>query len=85
MISSSLDERRTEFRQAVGVSAVTGDGISDFFKAVEESRKEYEELVLICPFDLTLTHPPREYLPELQRMMAERVYRPRIPKAISTK
>jgi len=37
--------------QAVGVSAVTGEGIEDFFKAVEQCRKEYDN----------------EYLPELQR------------------
>ncbi|KAG8834710.1 hypothetical protein FRC17_007616 [Serendipita sp. 399] len=42
--------------KTVGVSAVTGSGISDFFRAVEDARKEYEE----------------EYLPELKRMMADR-------------
>ncbi|KAI0364872.1 XPA-binding protein 1 [Pilatotrama ljubarskyi] len=36
---------------AVGVSSVTGDGVKEFFDAVDASRGEYE----------------REYLPELQR------------------
>jgi GTPase SAR1 family protein len=42
--------------KAVGVSSVTGDGIDNFFKAVDESRTEYEN----------------EYLPELQRAKAAR-------------
>jgi putative protein kinase ArgK-like GTPase of G3E family len=40
--------------QAVGVSAVTGEGIQDFFNAVANCRKEYDE----------------EYLPELKRRKA---------------
>jgi GPN-loop GTPase len=41
--------------QAVGVSAVTGEGVEDFFKAVEKCRKEYDD----------------EYLPELKRRKEE--------------
>lgn len=39
----------------VGVSSVTGDGVDQFFKAVEEKRQEFE----------------REYRPELQRRRKE--------------
>jgi len=42
--------------KAVGVSSVTGDGIKEFFEAVDASREEYE----------------REYLPELERARAAR-------------
>jgi len=42
--------------QAVGVSSMTGDGIKEFFDAVEASREEYET----------------SYLPELQRLRAAR-------------
>ncbi|KAH9986853.1 XPA-binding protein 1 [Russula vinacea] len=42
--------------QSVGVSSVTGDGVAEFFQAVEASREEYE----------------REYLPELARVRAQR-------------
>lgn len=33
--------------QAVGVSSVTGDGVKEFFEAVDASREEYERSVLI--------------------------------------
>ncbi|KAH9054874.1 XPA-binding protein 1 [Lactarius vividus] len=42
--------------KSVGVSSVTGEGVSEFFEAVEASREEYE----------------KEYLPELARMRAQR-------------
>jgi len=45
-----------ETLQAVGVSAVTGEGLDDFFHAVSRCREEYET----------------DYLPELRRRMAER-------------
>jgi len=40
----------------VGVSSMTGDGVEDFFKAVEEKRQEFE----------------RDYKPELERKKKER-------------
>ena len=33
------------FLWAVGVSSVTGDGVKEFFDAVEASREEYERYV----------------------------------------
>lgn len=57
-LSRSLSLVLEEFYEnleAVGVSAVTGEGIQDFFTAVEKCRKEYDD----------------EYLPELKRRKAE--------------
>lgn len=31
----------------MGVSSVTGDGVKEFFEAVDASREEYERFVLI--------------------------------------
>ncbi|XP_006456559.1 hypothetical protein AGABI2DRAFT_211590 [Agaricus bisporus var. bisporus H97] len=42
--------------KAVGVSSVTGDGVKEFFEAVDASREEYE----------------REYLPELEKARKHR-------------
>ncbi|KAG8892622.1 hypothetical protein FRB99_002581 [Tulasnella sp. 403] len=54
-MSLVLDEFYQHLK-AVGVSSVTGDGMAEFFQAVEEARDEYT----------------REYLPELQRIQRER-------------
>ncbi|KAI0294113.1 XPA-binding protein 1 [Multifurca ochricompacta] len=54
-MSLVLDEFYKHLK-SVGVSSMTGDGVSDFFEAVEASRDEYE----------------KEYLPELVRMRAQR-------------
>lgn len=54
-MSLVLDEFYRNLK-AVGVSSVTGQGIKEFFDAVEASREEYE----------------KEYLPELERARAVR-------------
>ncbi|KAG9044803.1 hypothetical protein FS837_007514 [Tulasnella sp. UAMH 9824] len=54
-MSLVLDEFYQHLK-AVGVSSVTGDGMKEFFEAVEESREEYK----------------RDYLAELQRLQAEK-------------
>ncbi|KAF8736764.1 hypothetical protein AX14_013999 [Amanita brunnescens Koide BX004] len=54
-MSLVLDEFYKNLK-AVGVSSMTGDGVQEFFDAVDASRDEYE----------------KEYLPELQRARAQR-------------
>ncbi|THV02587.1 XPA-binding protein 1 [Dendrothele bispora CBS 962.96] len=54
-MSLVLDEFYKHLK-AVGVSSVTGQGVKEFFEAVEASREEYE----------------KEYLPELERTRAAR-------------
>ncbi|KAI0260596.1 XPA-binding protein 1 [Gloeopeniophorella convolvens] len=54
-MSLVLDEFYKHLK-AVGVSSMTGDGVAEFFEAVEASREEYE----------------KEYLPELARVRAQR-------------
>ncbi|EJD00547.1 uncharacterized protein FOMMEDRAFT_112096 [Fomitiporia mediterranea MF3/22] len=54
-MSLVLDEFYKHLK-AVGVSSVTGDGMKEYFEAVENSREEYE----------------KEYLPELERMKSEK-------------
>ncbi|KAF5347715.1 hypothetical protein D9756_010322 [Leucocoprinus leucothites] len=54
-MSLVLDEFYKNLK-AVGVSSVTGDGVKEFFEAVDASRQEYE----------------REYLPELEKARRQR-------------
>ncbi|KAH9987614.1 XPA-binding protein 1 [Russula compacta] len=54
-MSLVLDEFYKHLK-SVGVSSTTGDGVTEFFQAVEASREEYE----------------REYVPELARVRAQR-------------
>jgi len=54
-MSLVLDEFYKNLK-AVGVSSVTGDGIKEFFEAVEASREEYE----------------KDYVPELEKARAKR-------------
>lgn len=49
--------------QAVGVSAMTGEGMEELFDAVREAREEYET----------------DYKPELEKIIAERVRFPALP------
>ncbi|KAL7750911.1 hypothetical protein RI367_003490 [Sorochytrium milnesiophthora] len=57
-MSLVLDEFYTVLRR-VGMSAVTGAGVEDFFTAVQQARVEYDA----------------EYRPELERMMRQKVER----------
>ncbi|KAI9029539.1 GPN-loop GTPase [Phycomyces nitens] len=56
-MSLVLDEFYSHLK-VVGVSAVTGSGVEDFFAAVDEAAVEYE----------------RDYKPEIERMIREKVY-----------
>jgi hypothetical protein len=62
--------------QSVGVSSLTGDGVAEFFEAVEASREEYEKSVTPNPIAvlafLLIDSITREYLPELARVRAQR-------------
>lgn len=52
---------------------MTGDGIKEFFEAVEASRDEYEKYAFRSSLTTNLfINPRREYLPELQRARAAR-------------
>ena len=39
---------QTSVSQSVGVSSMTGDGVAEFFQAVEASREEYERSIPLC-------------------------------------
>lgn len=57
------------------MSSLTGDGVAEFFEAVEASREEYEKSVTPQPTSLGfffLIDINREYLPELARVRAQR-------------
>jgi hypothetical protein len=41
---------QTSLSQSVGVSSMTGDGVAEFFQAVEASREEYERYIPLCLF-----------------------------------
>ena len=52
---------------------MTGDGVAEFFQAVEASREEYEKCALFPLDQFDLADPlSREYLPELARVRAHR-------------
>ena len=51
---------------------MTGEGVAEFFQAVEASREEYEKCVLSSFTSVILTLARREYLPELARVRAQR-------------
>jgi hypothetical protein len=38
---------QTSLSQSVGVSSMTGDGVAEFFQAVEASREEYERSIFL--------------------------------------
>ncbi|GAA5883668.1 hypothetical protein JCM1840_007031 [Sporobolomyces johnsonii] len=65
-MSLVLDEFYKHLR-AVGVSAMTGEGMDELFDAVQEARKEYET----------------EYKPELEKVIAERERKKEATKADS--
>jgi hypothetical protein len=43
---------QTSLSQSVGVSSTTGDGVAEFFQAVEASREEYERSTLMFIFEI---------------------------------
>lgn len=54
------------------MSSVTGDGIKEFFEAVDTSREEYERYVNKWYGCNVLSQAAREYFPELERARAAR-------------
>ena len=61
--------------QSVGVSAIRGDGINEFFTLVDSAREEFTryEFEKAFRFSLTLVCVFREYYPELQRLKDAKV------------
>ena len=53
-MSLVLDEFYKHLK-AVGVSSVTGDGMKEFFEAVEASREEYEKYAVLSPSDSVMS------------------------------
>ncbi len=53
---------------------MTGDGIKEFFEAVDASRDEYEKYVRasVRPVVIAILMATRDYLPELERARAHR-------------
>jgi putative protein kinase ArgK-like GTPase of G3E family len=57
LFGRTVDHGSWSCTQAVGVSAMTGEGMDELFDAVREAREEYE----------------KDYKPELEKIVAERV------------
>ena len=61
---------------------MTGDGMEEFFVAVDEARKEYETFVpSLNPPCYRLTLAYSDYKPELDKIVSERVRRKFLPQS----